>query len=54
MVAAGQLRHHPTIGRMQVDLAVQGLRQKPALAVIQRHAGLVTARFDAQYPHALS
>jgi len=34
---------------MQCDLGVQGVRKQAALDVIQRDAGLVAGRFDAQY-----
>ena len=51
MIAGRDFRHHTTVDRMQVNLAVQRLGQEPGLGVIHRGAGLVTARFDAQDSH---
>ena len=57
VVARSQLGHHPAIGRVHVNLAVQGLRQKPGVVprqkLHQRHAGFVARRFNAQKLHGL-
>jgi hypothetical protein len=36
---------------MQVDLAVQRIRQKTGLGVVKRHTSLVTASFYAKNVH---
>ena len=51
VVARGNFRHDPAIDRVQVHLAVQGVRQQAALAVVKRHAGLVAGGFDAEHVH---
>ncbi|CAI8408748.1 MAG: Uncharacterised protein [Halieaceae bacterium] len=51
VVTAGQLGHHTAVLRVNVDLGVQCVRQQTPLGVIQRHPGLITAGFYAQYLH---
>ena len=51
MVPGGDFRYHTAIDRVQVDLAVQTMRNKAPISAIQRHTGLVTAGFDAENDH---
>jgi len=53
VVAAGQLRHHPAIGAVHVDLAVQGVGQQRRHTAVGRHAhqghaGFIARRFNTQ------
>jgi hypothetical protein len=52
MVPGGELGHHPPIECVQVDLAVQFMRQQPPLAVEDGDRTFVTGRFEGEYPHA--
>ena len=54
MVARGDLRDHAAIDCVQVDLAMQGVRQQALLGAEQRHAGLVAAGFYAKNIHTAS
>ncbi len=55
VVARRQLRHHPAVGLVHADLAVQRLRAQAgkfaADCFDQRHAGFVARRFDAKNDH---
>ena len=44
-----KLGNYAAILRVYFDLAVQAVCQQPALAVIQRHPGLITGCFNTQY-----
>ena len=54
MVAAGQFGHHTAILGVNVDLGIECVRQQAPLGVIQRHPGLITAGFYAQYLHDIA
>ena len=53
MVAAGQLRHHATIGLVHLDLAVKRMRQQHRQVrptdPYQRHPGFVTRGLNTQH-----
>ena len=56
MVATGKLGHHTTIGFVHSGLCMQGLRHQhrqgaARVSTHQSHAGFITRRFNAQYPH---
>ncbi len=51
VVAGGDFGHDPAIDRVQVHLAVQRVRDQPGFGAVDRDAGLVAARFDAQNVH---
>ena len=51
MVAGGQLRHHPAVLHVNVDLAEQGIRQQAPLGVVERDSGLITGGFQTQDQH---
>ena len=49
VIARGEFGDNAAILIMQRDLRVQSMREQAALGVIQRDAGFVTGRFNAQY-----
>jgi hypothetical protein len=51
MVPRGYFRHHTAVDGVQVHLAVEGVRDKAGIGAVDRDAGLVTARFNAQDVH---
>ena len=51
MVPGRDLRHHATVYRMQINLAVQRLPDQAPFGVEKRHPGLVATRFQPQYQH---
>ena len=51
MGRAGQFGYHTAILGVNVDLGIECVRQQAPLGVIQRHPGLITAGFYAQYLH---
>ena len=58
MVAAGVFRRDAAVSLMHVDLAEQRVRQQArhatARGIDQRHASLVTTRFESKYKHCSS
>ena len=53
MVARGELRHHPAVGRVHRDLRMQRVREQPpgVAAVVERDAGFVAGGLDAEDQH---
>ena len=49
VVARGQFGHHAAIFGVQFDLAVQGVREQAALAVVDGHPGFVAGGLDAEH-----
>ena len=53
MGASGDLRHHPAIGRMQIELRAHHARQDFALPIRRKAhhcgGGLVATRLDAEH-----
>ena len=49
VVTGGELRHHPAVDAVQVDLAEQRIGQQAALAVIKGDAGFIAGCFQSQY-----
>jgi hypothetical protein len=53
VVARGELRHHPAVGLVHVDLRVHCMAEEaPGAGVVERHAGLVAGGLDTQDQHA--
>ncbi len=52
VIAGGDLRHHAAVGRVQVDLAMQRMGDEALGHVVQRHARLIAAGFDAENVHS--
>ena len=53
VVARGKLGHDATIGRVQVHLAVDLVREQARDAVVDGNGRFVTGGFDAEHPHVL-
>ena len=51
VVARGQLRHHPTIETVQLDLAEYGVREQAPLAVEHGSGAFVTGGFEGEDFH---
>jgi hypothetical protein len=51
VVARSELRYHPAIHAMQVDLAVNLVRQQAALVVVDRDRGFIAGGFEGQDAH---
>ena len=52
MIARGELRHHAAVGAVQLDLAVELVRQEAALRVQHGGGALVAGGFDGEHAHA--
>src|SRR5690606_28454095 len=46
-----ELRYDPTVAPMEVDLAVEPVRDQAPCGVVNGHPRLVATRLDAQYMH---
>jgi len=51
VVPGSELRHDAAVGRVNRDLAREPLGPDADAGFVERHAGLVAARFYAKYPH---
>ena len=51
MGARGDLRHHPAIGRVLVDLRCHQVGQHPAVVGYHRGRGLIAAGLDSEHDH---
>jgi hypothetical protein len=51
MIPTRELGHHAPVLSMNIHLRIQRIREQAVIGVVERHAGLVTARFYSQYPH---
>ena len=52
MVPGGDLGHHAAVLGVQIDLAVQRMREQPLFAVEQGDTRFVAGGFDSQNAHA--
>jgi hypothetical protein len=53
VVARGKLGHDTAIRRVQINLAVDLVREQARDAVVDGNGRFVTGGFDAENPHAL-
>lgn len=51
MIAGGEFGHDTAINRMKIDLAVDLVRQKALLSVVNGDGGLIAGGFDCQNTH---
>ena len=53
VIAGGELRHDAPVGRVQVHLAVQLVRDQASVAVVDRRRRFVAGSLQAEDPHVL-
>ena len=46
VIAGGELRHHSTVGGVQVDLGVETMAKQAPAGLVDGHAGLVAGGFQ--------
>lgn len=51
VITRRQLGYDAAVHPMQIDLTEQGVRQQPALAVVERNAGFIAGSFYTQNTH---